>query len=657
MLLKTSSLPNIEALRFFCYFFVVVTTASWSTDAYVPGSGCVGPVSSVARSPGLMDVFTIGADGKVYTAAWTPRDISFRGWWQVIQTDGIEVPPCSSVSAISRSRDKLDIFVTAIDGRVFTASWAQGDTDWQGWSLINAVIFPGAPIEVVSRADGKLDLFATGLDERVWHASYQHGEPASTRWRPIKTLIVSPGSSIGAVSRAENKIDIFVTGGDGLIYSSFWEPGLADFRDWVHIGGRTTPGTPITAVSRSANMIDLFLIGLDGNVWTSHSRSINPIFSRWRAIPSVTFPACTIVSAVAPSIDQIHIFSTSTSGIIFTTSWKEAAVDWSTWESVHSGVTLPGAPVSALSRGPGKIDVFVTGTDAKVGTSAWQTGRSGFGNWASVGNLIGGMTDPEPSRWTEEGIAYWAENTDYSDEAQGITTDNSFWYLSTNAENHKSIRKIDNAGKVVSVLEAPWDDDEVHPGASSYYRGWIYVPIQRPYGVWKVRVDFASQIWLPVDTVDNRLSMAAVNPLNGRLYTARFDIQNTSPPTLYAYDRNTMERKIEDDILLGRTPITLANIQGAVFTDRGRVILVTSDAKAYDYENYLFVFSARTGYCFGMKTLGDFGSIGSETESVTIRPWNFGSKFAPVHVMELDNDIDTGDIYLHSYSVPFPNLL
>ncbi|KAH8597309.1 hypothetical protein B0O99DRAFT_685218 [Bisporella sp. PMI_857] len=189
--------------------------------------------------------------------------------------------------------------------------------------------------------------------------------------------------------------------------------------------------------------------------------------------------------------------------------------------------------------------------------------------------------DPEPSRWTEEGTTYWAKTTDYSNEAQGITTDNNFWYLSTYAEDHKSIRKINNAGKIVSVPGVPWDNDEVHRHVT--------------------RAGSISQ-FKNLDTVDNCLSMAAVNPLNGKLYTARFDIQNTSPPTLYDYDWNTMKRNVEDDILLGRTPLPFANTHGAV-------ILVASDEKVYDYDNYLFVFSARTIYIFWHDKLGDLGRL------------------------------------------------
>jgi len=142
-----------------------------------------------------------------------------------------------------------------------------------------------------------------------------------------------------------------------------------------------------------------------------------------------------------------------------------------------------------------------------------------------------------------------------------------------------------------------------------------------------------------------------VNPLNGRLYASQIDIPQGG--LLFAYDRNTLQRRFEDDIQLGPTPIPLTSIQGGVFTPRGRLLLVKSD------ENAVFAFSARTGYNFGAKVLGDFGSAMSEVESVTFRQWQFdGGVRAPVHILELDNDIfSKDDAYLHSFSVPNPDLL
>ena len=42
--------------------------------------------------------------------------------------------PGAPVTAVSRSTDKLDVFVVGTDGRVWTAAWEPGFTDWwHGW--------------------------------------------------------------------------------------------------------------------------------------------------------------------------------------------------------------------------------------------------------------------------------------------------------------------------------------------------------------------------------------------------------------------------------------------------------------------------------------------------------------------------------------------
>src|ERR1700733_5661871 len=106
----------------------------------------------------------------------------------------MEVPPCSTVAAVSRSTDKLDVFVTGIDGRVYTAAWepSDGGNGWRGW-------------------------------QPVWHVK------------------APPGSPVGAVSRSTNKMDVFVTGADGKVWTAAWAPSDdgKGFRGWWKVGDLT----------------------------------------------------------------------------------------------------------------------------------------------------------------------------------------------------------------------------------------------------------------------------------------------------------------------------------------------------------------------------------------------------------------------------------
>lgn len=292
---------------------------------------------------------------------------------------------------------------------------------------------------------------------------------------------------------------------------------------------------------------------------------------------------------------------------------------------------------------------------------AW---RKSFGGRtpSSLGVGVAGMTDPQVERWKEVGVALKGE---LSEEAQGVTTDGLAWYACSN-DSKKVVRFNDQgmktntyipsphvvkplttlvyiAGKPVPVINA-------HFGAPAYHDGWIYVPIQKPYGVWRFTTDDKVHEWHKARALseENMFPWCAIHPVTGLLYTCNYD----KPNFLRAYDRNTLAYLPQHDIPLGKTSLSLDKVQGGVFTSHGRVLIVRWDFNA------VFCFSALNGYCFGAKKLGDFGSVGSEVESVTVRPWRFGDRVAFIHIMELDNDyLEDDDLYLRSYFVPDPDRL
>jgi hypothetical protein len=257
------------------------------------------------------------------------------------------------------------------------------------------------------------------------------------------------------------------------------------------------------------------------------------------------------------------------------------------------------------------------------------------------------MSDPGVASWHEVGVAFKSENTIHSEEAQGMSTDGSAWFFTSNGS--KMIRKYGQGAKLLGQAFI-WNG--THVGSLGCHSGWVYVAVQQPFGVWKARTDLSNQKFTLADGGKDRFSWCDINPLNGRLYTCEYstfhDVNNPNG-MLFAYDRDTMKRCPEDDIIIGPTPIHFDRIQGGVFTRRGRLIICRSGP------NGVFCFSAITGLCLGAKQLGDFGSGGSELESVTVRTWQFNGVPAQVHLLELDNDEpDKDDCYLHSFQVPDP---
>ena len=74
-------------------------------------------------------------DGAVMTAAWEQdvADGAWRGWWPI--TDGVTVPG-GWVTAVARAPHKLDVFMVGQDGGVYTAAWGIQRRAWRVARLV-----------------------------------------------------------------------------------------------------------------------------------------------------------------------------------------------------------------------------------------------------------------------------------------------------------------------------------------------------------------------------------------------------------------------------------------------------------------------------------------------------------------------------------------
>jgi hypothetical protein len=340
----------------------------------VPGLAQVGAVS---RSTDKLDIFVTDQNNVVYTAAWEPAFTDWwHGWWDL---NGGRAAAGASVNGVSRSVDKLDVFVIGLDNRVYTAAWEPSFPDWwHGWWPLNGgVAAPGAPVTVVSRNTDKLDAFVVGTDGRVYTAAW---EPSFSDWWhgwwPIGDIRVPQGARVTAVSRSADKMDIFVTDVNGVVMTAAWEPAFTDgWHGWWDLkGGRAVPGATVTAVSRSIDKLDIFVVGLDGRVYTAAwEPSFPDWWHGWWPIGNIQVPQGAPVNAVSRSNDKLDIFVTDINGIIMTAAWEPTFTDWwHGWWELKGGRALPGAPVTAVSRSTDKLDVFAIGLDGRVWTAAWE---------------------------------------------------------------------------------------------------------------------------------------------------------------------------------------------------------------------------------------------------------------------------------------------
>jgi hypothetical protein len=349
-------------------------------------------VEAVSRSTDKLDIFVTDQNGVIYTAAWEPSFPDWwHGWWEL---NGGRAAPGAPLHAVSRSTDKLDTFVIGTDSRVYTAAWEPSFPDWwHGWWQLNGgVAAPGAHVTVVSRNTDKLDVFVVGTDGHVYTAAWEPGFPDGWHgWWRIGDICVPPGAPISAVSRSADKLDIFVTDENGVIMTAAWEPAFTDgWHGWWKLnGGRAAPGAYVTAVSRSTDKLDVFVIGTDSRVYTAAwEPSFPDWWHGWWAIGDIRVPQGAPVHAVSRSTDKLDIFVTDERGVIMTAAWEPSFSDWwHGWWELNGGRAAPGAPVTAVSRSTDKLDAFVIGTDGRVWTAAWEPSFPDWWHgWWPIGN-------------------------------------------------------------------------------------------------------------------------------------------------------------------------------------------------------------------------------------------------------------------------------
>ncbi|MBE8965196.1 hypothetical protein IQ277_02755 [Nostocales cyanobacterium LEGE 12452] len=89
-------------------------------------------VSAVARKSEQLDLFVVGNDGRVYTSWWQEGVGDWSGVNNNWRPIGGFFPVDARVSAVARRPGILDLFVVGNDGRVYTSWWQEGVSDWSG---------------------------------------------------------------------------------------------------------------------------------------------------------------------------------------------------------------------------------------------------------------------------------------------------------------------------------------------------------------------------------------------------------------------------------------------------------------------------------------------------------------------------------------------
>ncbi|MGH9334124.1 MAG: hypothetical protein ACRD21_10280 [Vicinamibacteria bacterium] len=182
-------------------------------------------VTALARRPDHLDLFVIGHDGAVWSSWWHADAEGWRPWFQIHPQTVFRHD--QEIAAVAREPEHVDLFTVGNDGAVWSSWWHGDGGGWRPWFQIHPQtrFALTSRVTAIARRPDHVDLFITGLDGAVW-SSWWHADAQGWRpWFPIHPATVfDQNHPVTAISRLTEHIDLFKVGLDGAVWSAWWAP-------------------------------------------------------------------------------------------------------------------------------------------------------------------------------------------------------------------------------------------------------------------------------------------------------------------------------------------------------------------------------------------------------------------------------------------------
>jgi hypothetical protein len=266
-----------------------------STDPNQPVFSPGGGIADAVRIPGMLETYAIGNDGKLWSAgSW--KDGSWNEAFPVVQSHNQwSFAPGGGIAAVSRNSALMETFTIGSDGKLWSPGYWVNGMDWQPALPIvpkvasNAVFKPGGGIAAIARHPAVLDTFAIGYDGSLWDVSFWNAQEG---WHAAYAVpnggnTFEPGGGVAAAAPDQNTLYTFTIGNDGQL----WSPGYYSNNSW-HPAFKVLPtdpnvhfpvGAQVAATVHGSGLIDVWTIGGDGQLWNAGSCnwSAGTCFGSW----------------------------------------------------------------------------------------------------------------------------------------------------------------------------------------------------------------------------------------------------------------------------------------------------------------------------------------------------------------------------------------
>jgi len=187
----------------------------------------VTPVKALARRPDHLDLFVTDHDSQVWSCWWHEDGQDWRPWFKIHPETG-SFRTDHPVAAVARMPEHIDLFGVGFDGAVRSSWWPfEGDPGkWHPWFEIHPEekrFAVTSRVTAISRRPDHLDLFVTGVNGAVWSTWRDAGDGLWSSWFPIHPdTVFDQRHPVAAIARYSEHLDLFKVGPSGAVMSTWW---------------------------------------------------------------------------------------------------------------------------------------------------------------------------------------------------------------------------------------------------------------------------------------------------------------------------------------------------------------------------------------------------------------------------------------------------
>ena len=335
-----------------------------------------------------------------------------------------------------------------------------------------------------------------------------------------------------------------------------------------------------------------------------------------------------------PATQQWHAFATTRSSQTASEYLEGTWYDWNTtaylprsarfWPSSGAGAATVRALMNGAELNTGSDDqwdcvINEVITNGQSPTEAYQTCDDIYGVRTEVVILgdcdvvkEGGCFDLSTISTLND--APFQASYDFTEKLQGITHDNTYWYL-TNSDDEGGLARVPLTGDLSStppvVITEPFPGF-THPGDLDHYNGWLYIALERGSGSSTYNAIGA----VPTSQVSNKSAYKkflitqgpqrtaqqypwlARDPISGYFYSSLFLNASTLIRYKPTYDSagNPSSFTYCGEVTLSKT---LNRVQGGTFDPSGRLYLSTDPEEQTEIDKGLIKVVELSGHTLG----------------------------------------------------------